>query len=208
MKLGKRKCAICGIAFQKTRSIQPCCGYECNYIYTTNLVQKSREVAQKKEKRETKVKQKKKGEWEAELQVIINSIVREIDKGYFCISCPTKVAKWNAGHFHSVGSNRALRFHLLNNWKQCEQCNNYKSANLHQYDKGLVQLFGKERWEYLKFELVLEHRLRRTMKSEYADLIARARICLAFAKSLPASISNEDRWEIRKKLNKELGIYQ
>lgn len=120
------------------------------------------ELSHKKAKKESIQRTKKQKEliksksyFEKLLQTEINSIVRLIDNDKGCISCDhgwTKEAtrQWHAGHRLSVGSNPTLRFNLFNIYKQCSICNNWKSANEREYDKGIVNNYGIELLEYIK----------------------------------------------------------
>lgn len=207
MKLGKRKCVICKVQFHKTRPIQPCCSYECNIAHSNALVQKKRAKIWKEEKSVLKSKLTTRSDYEKQLEKIVNETIREIDKGCGCISCGTLKAKFSAGHYHSVGSNRALRFNFLNVWNQCYQCNGQLGGNLHQYDINLIELYGREKWEYLKFDLVRLYPIRKTPMSDYPELITQARNLLSQSKKLKANQSPVDRWRIRCNYNLILGIY-
>jgi hypothetical protein len=50
--------------------------------------------------------------------------------------------KYDAGHFHSVGSSPSLRFDEQNVHAQCVHCNRDKHGNLHEYRIGLIQRVG------------------------------------------------------------------
>jgi len=80
-----------------------------------------------------------------ELQVVFNSYIRERDKGTLCISCerPLK-AKYDAGHFYSVGSYPNLRFDERNVHGQCVECNQHKHGNLIEYGERLLTRIGKQ----------------------------------------------------------------
>jgi len=56
----------------------------------------------------------------------------------------------HAGHFKTVGAQSALRFHWANIHKQCSQCNNFKSANLMDYEPNLISKVGQEIVDFLK----------------------------------------------------------
>jgi hypothetical protein len=103
---------------------------------------KKSQVEKKKEYAKQKVSIKTKSYYEKKLQSIINEIVRLIDFDKGCISCNHG---WNniwsrqkhAGHRLSVGAYPELRYNVLNIFVQCSICNNYKSGNEREYDKGL-----------------------------------------------------------------------
>jgi hypothetical protein len=74
-------------------------------------------------------------------QKIVNKwirLVRDIDDP--CISCGTPRAKWDAGHYRTVGhGGAALRFVEDNIHKQCAQCNQDKAGNTIEFRKGLLR---------------------------------------------------------------------
>ena len=212
MERKRYKCTICKEPYLKSTTTQVVCGYKCALEHAKLSKIKKEKTEEKASKAENKrqlqvLNYSKRGYVEGLLQSEINKIVREIDKGHFCISCDVKKAKWDAGHHHSVGSNGALRYHLLNNWKQCSQCNRRKGANIHEYDFRLIDMFGKEQWEYLKFTIVKEIRVRKTPLIDYPRLIEVAREVLKVAKELPPNLTPQQRWDAREKLNLMTQIY-
>lgn len=140
--------------------------YDCykNWLFTDegkklmfNTIKSSKKKEEKRKKslfREEKEKIKRKGEWEMELQVLVNAIARLLDHDKGCISCGHG---WNrewtrqkhGGHFMSVGSNSSLRFNVFNIRLQCSICNNWKSANQDEYRKGLIRVYGQEEMDYI-----------------------------------------------------------
>lgn len=81
--------------------------------------------------------------WKTELQTIFNTFIRLRDRNQPCISCGCKLPeKYDAGHFHSVGSSPSLRFDEQNVHAQCVHCNRDKHGNLHEYRIGLIQRVG------------------------------------------------------------------
>ena len=91
------------------------------------------------------------------LQSKVNKYVRVRDYDRPCISCGCYLMgdenkhKRNAGHYHSVGARHDLRFNTLNIHLQCVKCNMFKSGNLIEYRKGLVEIYGKEFAEELDY---------------------------------------------------------
>jgi len=109
----------------------------------------------KKKQAEKKEESRKKTYFEKQLEHEINAIVRLIDAEKGCISCShgweTKFTRQaHAGHFYSVGSNPTLRYHLFDIWKQCSICNDWKSANIGEYQKGLIKHYGPAMLEYVR----------------------------------------------------------
>lgn len=90
--------------------------------------------------------------WASEAQVVVNAWVRARDtaKGYGCISCGIRTARWNAGHFLHTQSNPELRFHEDNIHLQCVKCNMQLSGNPLKYRSALIERIGAERVEWLE----------------------------------------------------------
>jgi len=206
------KCLVCKNPFERFKSTQKVCGLQCAIKEAKRKAEKSQAIILKQSKKETRdalndLNWSKRSYCEKQLEKVINEISREIDKGCKCISCGTVSGKWNAGHFHSVGSTPQLRYNLLNIWLQCFHCNHHKSANMHGYDKGLIELLGREKWEYLKFDMVKENRLRKTPTSDFPTLVSKCREVLKEAKKSRAGLTGLERWTYRKMLNDVIGIY-
>jgi len=69
-----------------------------------------------------------------------------------CISCST-VKNWKemeAGHFIPRGSDSALKYNELNVNSQCNSCNVYRSGNLIEYRRGLVDKVGEDKVKKLE----------------------------------------------------------
>lgn len=126
------------------------------YLNSIQLKAKKQTITNKsKQIKEQKESIKSKSYFEKLLQTEINSIVRLIDNDKGCISCDhgwnkEATRQFHAGHRLSVGSNPTLRFNLFNIYKQCSICNNWKSANEREYDKGIVNHYCIELLEYIK----------------------------------------------------------
>lgn len=117
---------------------------------------KSAEIKQsKKEFAIKKEASRSKSYFEKKLETEVNAIVRFIDTGKGCISCnhgweSNFTRQAHAGHRISVGSNPSLRYHLFDIFLQCSICNNWKSANEREYDKGIIKHYGQETLDYIK----------------------------------------------------------
>lgn len=149
-----KTCKVCKAKFIPFRSTQPTCGsVPCGVEYGLRVVAKAKAAKARKEAtalREAKVAAKPRDKWLKEAQAAFNRFVRLRDADRPCISCGTTIAKWDAGHYRSVGSNPALRFEPLNNHKQCAQCNQHKSGNAIEYRIGLIARIGLEAVEWLE----------------------------------------------------------
>ena len=126
------------------------------FLHSTQL--RARKQAEKQYRRERKAEKesvKNKSYYEKLLQKEINEIVRIIDTEKGCISCEhgwngEYSRQFHAGHRFSVGSNPTLRFNILNIFRQCSICNNYKSGNIIGYDLGLLSIYGQKKLDEIK----------------------------------------------------------
>lgn len=158
----------------------------------------------KKEQRKAKDESRKKSYYEGKLQDEINTIVRLIDADKGCISCehgwngkPTR--QFHAGHRKSVGSNATLRYHLFNNFKQCSICNNFKSANEREYDKGIVKYYGQEMLDYINSLPALYPAIHLTKEDLKEKLV--------IARQIKSDILKGQDYT-RQEVNERLGIYK
>lgn len=94
-----------------------------------------------------------------ELQDVFNLFIRlrdtKYDKGqsyFICISCnnPKPLDQMNAGHFHPVGGNEAVRYDEDNTHGQCIACNLHKHGNERAYEKSLIRKIGKKAFDNLE----------------------------------------------------------
>ena len=86
---------------------------------------------------------------EAALWRMFSKFIRLRDsdwRGYCkCISCST-IKQWkemDCGHYIPKGSDSALKYNEINNNGQCTSCNVYKSGNLIEYRRGLIEKYGE-----------------------------------------------------------------
>lgn len=75
---------------------------------------------------------------------VFNKWIRERDKEEPCICCG-KFGALQAGHFYSAGKYNHMRFNPDNVHGQLKGCNYYKSGNLLEYRKRLIEKIGEER---------------------------------------------------------------
>lgn len=166
----KKKCKMCQGLFQPTRSIQPCCNFNCELEYATEHAKKkaaNRELQEKKKERAAKREaSKKKTEFydndrihQIKLtQAAVNKWVRFRDEGLTCISCDNEIkgggyigsGSKQAGHYRSSGSCPELRFNTLNINLQCQRCNVQLSGNIAGYRPRLIDKIGIELVEWLE----------------------------------------------------------
>lgn len=83
-----------------------------------------------------------------EAQRHFNAYIRSRDLGRECISCGGW-HKLEAGHFYSAGKYQALRFDETNVHGQCRSCNYFKSGNLLEYRKRIINRISTEQLKRL-----------------------------------------------------------
>ena len=139
------KCQYCKKSFEPDIQGQACCSYVCALNYSRGKIKKEKKIKDK----EVKERLKTKSQYLKELQLIFNKYIRLRDKDKPCISCSGWFENKDAGHYFSVGSTPALRYHELNCWGQCRHCNSYLSGNLINYREGLILRIGQKKYDEL-----------------------------------------------------------
>jgi hypothetical protein len=142
-----KKCRNCGDQFEPFTSLEKYCRKtECRVRLAMENLEKIKKQQVKQEKNRLKEKKeslKSLSDYKKELQTLVNKYVRLRDRNNGCISCNKKLkAKFDAGHFYSVGSYPQLRFDLMNIHGQCVPCNQHLRGNLHEYRKNIVKKIG------------------------------------------------------------------
>ena len=143
------------------------------------------------------------------LQDEINKIVRLIDRGHECISSGYKYGSYEvaAGHYFSVGSNKSLRYNLLNIYAQSFSDNNHKGGKGSNYGLRLKEVFGAEVRDEIE-GLVAKYPY---IGLKAQDAKKALTICRQIVKELEQNdimFSTEYRILVRKKLNERIGIYK
>ena len=142
-----RKCSYCKAEFLPSRMGQKVCSPECAYQIAKN----KREKVERAADRVKKESLLSRSQWLKKAQAAFNKWIRERDFDQPCISCGVVHREcWDAGHYRSVGSNPALRFHPDNCHKQCIPCNQHKHGNAVEYRIGLEKRIGPERLAFLE----------------------------------------------------------
>lgn len=209
-KVKEKKCKNpgCGKWFTPYyTSLQPICSPTCALQLSRHLEKKRLEKNWREEKKALKDELKTTTDHENDLQEEINAIVRLIDYGQKCISCDN-LKRAFAGHFHSVGANKSLRFHLHNIHVQDFNCNGERGGNIVAYGRGLINRYGKEYKEYVEYDLV---RLYPRMGWTKNDLIGWTKEARNIRRELEKDkqmYSAEDRIKLRTEINARLGIYK
>lgn len=213
-----KKCKQCGEKFTPTYStVQIVCTAYCAAKYAKELRKKKEEARKKKEAKKWKEEKKviketleKKASIEKKLEKEINTIVRLLDKGHECISSGRPlgidIGKYHAGHFHSVGSNVQIRFHLFNIFGQSIEQNKNKGGNPLGYMDGLEATFGTQIKDYC---LSLKgHPALHLSREELKEKTVIAKRLIKWIKLQERKFNNEERLLLREKFNQELGIYK
>jgi len=117
---------------------------------------KAREKASRAKHTLDKKSVKRRSDWYATLQALVNqwvTKVRDVDEA--CCTCGTRNPdiKYDAGHFFSVGARKDLRFNTMNIHKQCNQiCNVYGSGMRLEYEAFIVARYGQWALDELTLE--------------------------------------------------------
>lgn len=208
------RCKECREKFTPKYFLQKFCMKkdECISAFTEwhkDYQEKEKAKKWKKEKKVIKEKLETKTDVEKKLEKEVNTIVRLLDKGHNCISSNRplgdKIGDYHAGHFYAVQGNPQIRFHLFNIFGQSIEQNKNKGGNPLGYMEGLENTFGI----YLKdFCLSLKGLPSLNLeKHELEDKISVARGIVKWLKLQDRKFTNQERIELRKKFNIELGIY-
>lgn len=150
-----KACRSCRGRFTPTMPFQDVCGYECGLALVRTREARKAAQAKRQEAREHRKKLlaiKPRKWWAAKARDAFHKWIRLRDRDLPCVSCPAVEAKWDAGHYRSVGAQPALRFEPLNVHKQCAQCNQKKSGNGIEYGIRLAQRIGADKLAWLEQE--------------------------------------------------------
>ena len=144
-KLGSRKCANCGDRFAKSQPLQQTCSIHCAIEYSRKLEAKRANKIARADKKEKLDKLKSVADWKKDLQVVVNWIVRELDKDFPCISHPeTKnFLRYDAGHAYTVKVHSDVRYNVHNIHKQSSEANE-RHGFCAEYAKGLKVRYGQK----------------------------------------------------------------
>jgi hypothetical protein len=146
-QLRERKCTVCKDKFNQVRPMQKVCSPACASAH----VRREKEKADRKQLREYRAANKKKGDYLSEAQTAFNAYIRFRDRDQACICCNSFDAKgaggvgggWDAGHWISRGHASHLRFDERNVHKQRKGCNRPGGTTRAKYRVGLVARIGE-----------------------------------------------------------------
>lgn len=148
-----RRCKVCKLQFTPLfSSMQPVCtNAECITTYYKQNKEKIDKKHSQQVIKEMRERSMSASDWRKSLQQVFNTFIRLRDKGKLCVSCDRPLnAKYDAGHYFSVGSYPNLRFNESNCFGQCVHCNRDKHGNLLEYRERLIDRIGIEGLEKLE----------------------------------------------------------
>lgn len=201
--LKDKKCKWCKLTYTPKMPLQQMCSMLCAINYTNEQKKKKAN----KEHKEAKEGLLTKSDYEKVLQTHINSIIRLIDYGCKCISCGN-LKRAFAGHYHSVGANRSLRFHLDNIHIQDFNCNGERGGNIPAYSRGLIDWYGKDYKEYVELQLVKDYPVMKWCIDDLKEWIFISKSIVKELKEKNAYYDAEARLDLRNFFNQQLGIYK
>jgi hypothetical protein len=175
------RCKVCKVKFEKRSMAHIACSPKCALAL-------AKEAREKKAKADYKVRKeaiKTRSDWLKEAQIAFNAFIRARDAHLPCISCGRfHDGAWDAGHYRSVGSMPALRFHEDNCHRQCVPCNQHKAGNVVEYRIRLIERIGVDRVAFLegphepaKFTIEDAKRVKAACKAKLKELKAREAAC-------------------------------
>lgn len=204
-KIYYRKCLNCKEKFYPISNTQSVCSFDCSIEYAKS--KKAKDIINKEHKKSLKESLTGVPELKKLLETQINTICRLLDKGSGCISCGGHTTP-QAGHYHTVQAFGAIRFNLHNVFIQDYNCNCAKGGNIHNYDIGMIKMYGKEQWEYTKFELPKLYPILKPTKPELLEYIQKAKELVKALKNSDITYSSTQRIRLRHEYNKYIGIYK
>lgn len=203
----KKKCIECSTEFLPFNSLQKVCGNKCAIIVGKSEQKKKKAKEWQKEKSILKEKLKTKSDYEKDLQILINKIVRLIDKNTCCISTGKPLnEKFDAGHFFSVGSNPTIRFNLLNIYAQSVYANQYLSGDQINFMNGLSDNYGKG-LQSIVLKLKSDYKVIKLSIDDLKEKIVIAKSIVKHLEIENKTYNSIERIELRKKYNNLIGIY-
>lgn len=176
-----RKCKNCKAQFEpRFTSLEKYCWLpDCKTIEAMEKLEQLKRMDKrnwKQRQSEMKKANKTSSDYRNDLQKIFNKWVRLRDKHDGCISCGKPFnAKYDAGHYFSVGSYPNLRYNPLNTNGQCVRCNREKHGNLTEYRARLIRKIGQD--EFDKLEASRHHPLHITT-TEIIELMETYKIAI------------------------------
>lgn len=137
------KCKNCKAVFTPVRFNQKfCLESDCVRVW----IESEKEKQWKKKKKVLKDELQTLPELLKLAQITFNKYIRLRDKDKPCVSCEKPLgAKFDAGHYFSMGGHKAVTFDEENVHGQCVTCNQHKHGNLLHYQLGIQKRIGADR---------------------------------------------------------------
>jgi len=204
----KKTCKQCKCKFEPSRPLQMVCSYRCSIEYLKEQDKKKAKIQWSKEKKELKEKLRTKSDYEKDLQININTIVRLIDKGTFCHSTKKPLNdKFDAGHVFSVGGNPTIRFNLFNIYAQSVYANQYLSGDQLNFIEVIEEVYGTDHKETV-LNLRSKYKLIKLTVQDLKETIEVSKQLTKELKALDQVYGPKTRIKLREKFNKIIGIYK
>lgn len=143
-------CCICKNEFYPMTRTHKVCSRDC----AIKFVEEKKAKEERKQYRAVKKEfnQKDKSYLKLKVQALANKYARVrddiLERG--CITCPTKYAKWDGGHFLPTSTHPAIRYNTSQIHKQCFRCNRIFSGKPKEYRQAMIELYGIEKVEWLE----------------------------------------------------------
>lgn len=143
-----KTCKVCRTRFVALYStLQPVCS---NVHCVLEFAKLNKHKKEKRELKAMRERVKSISHWRRDLQQVFNQFIRLRDAKKGCVSCGKPLlAKYDAGHFYSVGSYPNLRFTETNCFGQCVECNQHKHGNLLEYRERILQRITQDELDEL-----------------------------------------------------------
>lgn len=211
---GKAQGFGCGNDYKQTTSLQKGLCNKCWPLFLRSsagdsvlksAIKTGKKRVEKKIKEEDKKRKDKVTNWSKKLQDEINHIARLIDKGQPCLARGYTNCQFHAGHVWSRGAHSGAKFHLDNIHRQSAQSNKWQNDD-HLLREGLKLEYGIEYYQYvegLKNLLKLKY-----SNEDYKLFTIKARKIVRRLIKEDKTYSLIERLNLRKEINKEIGIYQ
>jgi len=154
-KLRKRKCKSCGLYFRPEKENQRVCSEQCAIEYA--IKNKHKYIKREKAKAKKKLNENDTGHLKRECQKIANKIGKVnaylIHDIKHCVTCGIDLStqlQVDGGHCFPTSTYSGIRFYTHQIFPQCVKCNRHNSGMRIEFESFLVELYGKEKVDWLR----------------------------------------------------------
>lgn len=204
-------CPYCKEEYTPFNSLNPChLNPPCAVKWLKDNPEKAKKNYKKVVRKELNQMKEKVGNKKPDksvLQDIVNHIARLIDRDQVCISCSRYPKAKHGGHRWAVNENQNIRYNLCAIMLQCYSCNDRKSGCIDGYDKGLLETFGQEYFDYVRYDIKRIYSYVGLSNFDLKEKIKIARSIVKELQTLDKTYTTQERIELRHKYNKQIGIY-